>query len=144
MDNGGRSVRGDGHILRPSAVGRSSRSAWRSYASCGSGGARSDLALTSCSPGRLVRPRLATKDGKIVSVASMQFLQFVATICAALFAGAALYINVAEPPARMTLDPPVAASQWAPSYKRATWLQAPLAGISFATGTLGFLLGAGI
>ena len=74
----------------------------------------------------------------------MPFLQFVATLCAALFAGAALYINIAEHPARMTLDTQVAASQWAPSYKRATWLQAPLAGISFATAALAFLLGAGI
>jgi uncharacterized membrane protein len=74
----------------------------------------------------------------------MPFLQFVATICAALFAGASVYINVAEHPARMTLDTEVAASQWAPSYKRATWLQAPLAGISFVAAALAFLLGAGL
>ena len=54
-------------------------------------------------------------------------LEFVATFCAALFAGAALYINLVEHPARMGLDTRAAAMQWAPSYGRATWLQAPLA-----------------
>jgi hypothetical protein len=54
-------------------------------------------------------------------------LKFIAIISAAVFAGAALYINVAEHPARMVLDTRFAAAQWAPSYRRATWMQAPLA-----------------
>jgi len=61
-------------------------------------------------------------------------LEFVAVICAALFSGAALYINVAEHPARMALETRMAALQWAPSYKRATWLQAPLAIVSLLSG----------
>src|SRR5688572_19647061 len=61
-------------------------------------------------------------------------LQLVAVLTAGLFAGAALYINVAEHPARMLLETRNAAEQWAPSYKRATWLQAPLAVISFVAG----------
>jgi hypothetical protein len=56
-------------------------------------------------------------------------LKFIATSAAAMFAGAALYINVAEHPARMTLDTKFAAAQWAPSYRRATWMQAPLASL---------------
>ena len=52
---------------------------------------------------------------------------FLATRSAALFAGAALYINVVEHAARMGLDVASAAAQWAPSYQRAIWLQAPLA-----------------
>ena len=62
-------------------------------------------------------------------------LQFLAVLCAALFAGAALYISVAEHPARMGLETSLAAQQWAPSYKRATWLQAPLAIVSLVCGT---------
>lgn len=70
--------------------------------------------------------------------------EFVATLAAALFAGAALYINVTEHPARMTLDTKFAASQWAPSYRRATWLQAPLALLSLVAGLCSWILGAGL
>jgi hypothetical protein len=69
--------------------------------------------------------------------------ELIATLCAALFAGAALYINVAEHPARMSLETRIAALQWAPSYKRATWLQAPLALVSFLSGVVAWFLGAG-
>jgi hypothetical protein len=71
-------------------------------------------------------------------------LEFTAALAGALFAGAALYINVAEHPARMGLETKAAALQWAPSYKRATWLQAPLALLSFACGVGAWLLGAGL
>jgi len=71
-------------------------------------------------------------------------IEFIATLSAALFAGAAIYINVAEHPARMMLDTRNAALQWAPSYKRATWMQAPLAIVSFSAGVTGWLLGGGV
>ena len=61
-------------------------------------------------------------------------LKFLSTLSAALFAGAALYITLAEHPARLGLGTRQAALQWAPSYKRATWLQAPLAIVSFLCG----------
>jgi uncharacterized membrane protein len=70
-------------------------------------------------------------------------LQFTATLSGALFAGAALYINVAEHPARMTLDTRSAALQWAPSYRRATLLQAPLALVSLLTAAAAGFCGAG-
>jgi hypothetical protein len=70
-------------------------------------------------------------------------LQFLAILTAALFAGAALFISVVEHPARMGLDTKTAASQWAPSYKRATWLQAPLAVVGFICGVWVWLLGGG-
>src|SRR5690242_493062 len=66
-------------------------------------------------------------------------LELIATLAATLFAGAALYINVAEHPARMTLETRMAALHWAPSYKRATLLQAPLALLSFVSGTAAWL-----
>jgi hypothetical protein len=71
-------------------------------------------------------------------------LQFLAALSAALFAGAAIYINVAEHPARMGLDTRSAAMQWAPSYKRATWMQAPLAIVSFLAGIGAWFLGGGL
>ena len=73
----------------------------------------------------------------------ISLLEFIATLAAALFAGAALYINVAEHPARMGLETRMAALQWAPSYKRATWLQAPLAMLSLLCGVAVWLLGGG-
>src|SRR5215831_13212738 len=69
--------------------------------------------------------------------------ELIAPLCAALFAGAALYINVAEHPARMGLETRIAALQWAPSYKRATWMQAPSALLSFLGGVGAWLMGAG-
>jgi hypothetical protein len=74
----------------------------------------------------------------------LMLLKFVATFAAALFAGAALYINVAEHPARMTLDTRFAAAQWDPSYRRATWMQAPLALLSLVAGVASWLLGGGL
>ncbi len=71
-------------------------------------------------------------------------MEFTAALTGALFAGAALYINVAEHPARMGLETSAAAHQWAPSYKRATWLQAPLALVSLGCGFGAWFLGAGL
>src|ERR1700722_9775244 len=70
-------------------------------------------------------------------------LKFLATFAAAMFAGAALYVNVAEHPARMTLDTRFAVAQWGPSYRRATWMQAPLALLSLVAGLGSLFLGGG-
>jgi hypothetical protein len=70
-------------------------------------------------------------------------LKFTATLAAAMFSGAALYINFVEQPARMTLDTKFAVAQWAPSYRRATWMQAPLALVSLVAGLGSWLLGGG-
>jgi len=70
-------------------------------------------------------------------------LQFLALFATALFAGAALYINLVEHPARMRLPTAGAAAQWAPSYARATWMQAPLALLGCAAGFLAWLLADG-
>jgi uncharacterized membrane protein len=70
----------------------------------------------------------------------LSLLQLIATSSATLFAGAALYINVAEHPGRMALETRIAVMQWAPSYKRAAWLQAPLAVVSFVSGVLAWWL----
>jgi len=44
----------------------------------------------------------------------------------------------------MTLDTKFAVAQWAPSYRRATWLQAPLALLSLSAGLGSWLLGGAI
>ena len=59
-----------------------------------------------------------------------------ALIAAAMFTGAALYVNVVEQPARVSLDDRALLTEWKPSYKRGAALQAPMALVSCLLGLI--------
>jgi uncharacterized membrane protein len=81
-----------------------------------------------------------------------ELLSAAAVLASALFAGAAVYINLVEHPARMACGTAIAATQFAPSYRRATVMQVSLALLAtiaavaswLHTGQRGWLAGAAL
>jgi len=87
-------------------------------------------------------PRVDVKIGSMV-------LGILAIFCAGLFAGAAIYINAVEHPARLACGTALAVREFAPSYHRATVMQASLAVVGtlasvaawWSSGRVTFVLG---
>ena len=64
----------------------------------------------------------------------MLTIEIVAILSCAIFAGAAIYINVAEHPARLECGTELAATVFGPSYRRAAAMQASLALVATIAG----------
>ncbi|HEY8015069.1 MAG TPA: DUF1772 domain-containing protein [Dongiaceae bacterium] len=60
----------------------------------------------------------------------------IALLLAAVFAGAALYVNLAEQPARLILDDRALLAEWKPSYDKGKMMQASLALLATLAGLL--------
>jgi uncharacterized membrane protein len=71
-------------------------------------------------------------------------LGLLAAASCGLFAGAALYINLVEHPARMSGGVDAALRQFEPSYRRAAVMQASLAILGGAAGILAWAVGHGL
>jgi hypothetical protein len=77
-------------------------------------------------------------------------LGLLALVTASIFFGAAVYINVAEQPARLGLPDGAALAEWGPAYRRGFAMQAPIAVVSallgasawWTTGDLLWVIGA--
>ncbi|MGH7229764.1 MAG: DUF1772 domain-containing protein [Nitrospiraceae bacterium] len=63
-------------------------------------------------------------------------LQFIAVLSSTIFTGAAIYINVAEHPARMECGTELTATVFGPSYSRAAPMQVSLALVATAAGLM--------
>jgi len=70
--------------------------------------------------------------------------EIVATLASGIFAGAALYVNLVEQPARLSCGVELAVTQWRPSYKRGTVMQAPLAAIGALAALVSWWLDRGL
>jgi hypothetical protein len=71
-------------------------------------------------------------------------LELLATLCAGLFAGAAIYISFVEHPARLECGTELAATEFGPSYRRATLMQASLAAAGLLAALAAWAQGRGV
>ena len=71
-----------------------------------------------------------------------QIAEFIAVLACALFTGAAVYITFIEHPARMQCGVEIAATEFAPSYRRATVMQATSAALGLLASLAAWRAGA--
>jgi hypothetical protein len=79
---------------------------------------------------------------RLFSEAMRQIAEFVAVLACSLFAGAAVYLTLVEHPARMECGVEIAATEFPPSYRRATVMQATLAAVGLLSSIAAWLAGA--
>ena len=72
-----------------------------------------------------------------------EILTHLALVIAAMFTGAAVYVNGVEHLARRHLDPRAALQEWQPAYKRGAAMQSTLALVGFVLAATAAVLGAG-
>ena len=89
---------------------------------------------------RLFRRRVTVKPMEAIQ----EFAKFLTTLCCGLFAGAAIYVNLVEHPARIECGTGLAVAEFGPSYRRAAVMQASLAATGFVCSIVAWLSGAGI
>jgi Domain of unknown function (DUF1772) len=70
--------------------------------------------------------------------------ELVATLCAGLFAGAAVYVTLVEHPARLECGTQVATTEFGPSYRRASVMQASLAALGLVAAVVAWVQGRGV
>jgi hypothetical protein len=70
--------------------------------------------------------------------------ELIATLCAGLFAGAAIYITAVEHPARLECGTALAAAEFVPSYRRAAVMQASLAALGLLAALAAWAQGRGL
>jgi len=71
-----------------------------------------------------------------------QIAEFVAVLSCSLFTGAAVYVSLVEHPARMQCGVEVAATEFAPSYRRGTVMQVTCAAMGLLSSLAAWLAGA--
>jgi uncharacterized membrane protein len=71
-------------------------------------------------------------------------LEMLSTLSAGLFAGASIYINLVEHPARMECGTSLAVKEFAPSYRRAAVIQGALAATGFLSTTAAWMTGSSV
>jgi len=81
---------------------------------------------------------------RLFSEAMRQIAEFVAVLACSLFAGAAVYLSLVEHPARMECGIEIAATEFPPSYRRATIMQATWAAVGLISSIAAWLAGASL
>jgi uncharacterized membrane protein len=72
------------------------------------------------------------------------YFELIATLCAGLFAGAAIYVTLVEHPARVECGTELATTEFGPSYRRGTLMQASLAAVGLAAALVAWIQGRGV